>query len=273
MHLIKYANKFLLTRVLNKQPKMTSLKNKVAVITGGSTGIGLATAKLFSNQGAKVIITGRNHEALESAKASTPDIMIFQGDVGKLADLDKLFKEVHNHYDKIDILFANAGAANRVSVDDVNEKDFDWMTNVNYKGAYFTVNKAAPYLNKGASVILNASIAGVIGLTNHSIYSSNKAAVIQLAKNFAADLVGRRIRVNAISPGYIKTPIWDQWLNENPDLYQSLSSEVPLEGRFGSAEEIANVALFLASDASSYITAQNLIVDGGLSDIFKEHPR
>ncbi len=251
---------------------MGYLKSKVAVITGGSKGIGLATAQLFAKEGAKVVITGRDPQFLEKAKTLIHgDVMTVQGDVKNLTDTKQLFAKVFNEYGKIDVLFVNAGIAERVIVNDATEEIFDRISDINYKGAFFTVQNAVPYLNEHASVILNASIAALVGLDYHSIYSSTKAAVIQLVKNFAADLVTRNIRVNAISPGYIKTPIWDQWLENNPDKYNALCNDVPLGHRFGSAEEIANVVLFLASAASSYITAQNIVVDGGLTTLIMEY--
>lgn len=247
------------------------LKNKVAVITGGSKGIGLATAKLFSEQGAKVVITARDLKELSKAqKLLSGQSLCIQGDIANLKDLDHLFSETYLKFGKIDVLFANAGVAERVWIGDVTEEVFDRITSIDYKGTYFTVQKAVPYLNDKASIILNSSIAALLAMDHHSIYSSAKAAVIQMAKTFAADLLSRKIRVNCISPGYIKTPIWNQWLKENPEKYRSLCMDVPFEQRFGTPEEIANVALFLASDASSYMTAQNLVVDGGLTDLMLE---
>ena len=181
---------------------MGKLTNKVAVITGGSKGIGLETAKLFAQEGAKVVITGRDRDSLEKAKVSIPfEVLAVQGDVANLSDIDRLYSETADKYGKIDILFVNAGIAERVFVGEVSEEVFDRISNVNYKGAYFTVQKSLPYLNDKASIVLNASIAALVGIDHHTVYSSTKAAVIQLAKTFSADLVSRGIRVNAISPG------------------------------------------------------------------------
>lgn len=253
---------------------MQQFNNKVVVVTGGSKGIGLATARAFANQGAKVVITGRTRSELAIAKeVISADVLCIQGDIANLKDLDHLFSKVNQTWGNIDVLFANAGVAERAWIGDVTEEIFDRIVNINYKGTYFTVQKAVPYLNQGASVILNASIAALLAMDHHSIYSSTKAAVIQLAKTFAADLISRSIRVNCISPGYIKTPIWDQWLKDNPEKYRALCDDVPFEHRFGNAEEIANVVLFLASNASSYMTAQNLVVDGGLIDLLMEYTK
>jgi NAD(P)-dependent dehydrogenase (short-subunit alcohol dehydrogenase family) len=253
---------------------MGQLENKVALITGGSKGIGLATALLFAKEGAKVAIVARGAEDLKKAKALIPtEALCIQGDVSNLNDLDRIFHEVNQKYGKINVLFVNAGVAERIGIDKVSEEAFDRISNINYKGAFFTVQKSISHLDEGASIILNASIAALVGLDWHSIYSSNKAAVIQLSKTIAADLVSRNIRVNAISPGYIKTPIWDQWLEDNPAKYKELCNDVPLGHRFGKPEEIASVALFLASDAASYITAQNIVVDGGLTSIIREYTK
>ena len=248
------------------------LKGKIALITGGSKGIGLATAKLFVKQGAQVIVTGRNSKTLTVAKQELgKNTLYFQSDISNLSDLDQLFLKINEQFGKIDILFANAGVAERIWIGDVTEDAFDRIVNINYKGTYFTVQKSIPYLNKSASIILNASIAAIFALDYHTIYSSSKAAVIQLAKTLAADLAPQSIRVNSISPGYIKTPIWDQWLTDNPEKYKALCNTVPFEQRFGSAEELAEVLLFLASNASSYITAQNIVVDGGLTTLVPEY--
>lgn len=241
-----------------------SIKNRVAVITGGSKGIGLATAKLFAKEGAKTVITGRNLKDLEEAKRSlSGEVLSIQGDVSNLKDLDQLFHKVNEKYGKIDILFANAGIGYYVPLDSATEEDFDRIVDINYKGLFFTVQKSLPYLNDGASLVLNASIAAHRGLMNHSIYSSTKAAIIQLARAFATELVKRRIRVNSISPGRIETPIWDKLSKKDPDLYKHKADEIPLEGRFGTSEEIAKVVLFLASDSSSYITGEDILIDGG----------
>ncbi|MCD6047109.1 MAG: gdhIV 2 [Gammaproteobacteria bacterium] len=246
---------------------MKLLENKTAVITGGSKGIGFATAQLFIDQGAKVIIMSRSIKSLQIAKNSIiGDLICIQGDVTNLADLEMLFQESQKYCNGIDIIFANAGMAKTTTIEQLSEQDFDQMINVNYKGVFFTITKGLSYLNDGASIILNASVAGGIGFTNNSLYSSTKAAVIQLARSFAADLAYRKIRVNAISPGYIKTSIWDPLVNSS--VLQIFEEKIPLEHRFGSTDEVAQTVLFLASQASSYITGQNIIVDGGLSAIF-----
>ena len=253
---------------------MGELNGRVALVTGGSKGIGFETSKLLANRGAKVVIVGRDENALISAMNDIgPNIDYFGADVSKLEELDRLFEYIEKKYGKIDILFANAGCAERIWIGEVSEEDFDKMVQVNYKGTYFTVQKSIPHIKEGGSIILNASIAGIFALDCHTIYSSSKAALIQLAKTLAADLAPQKIRVNSISPGYIKTPIWDKWFNEDSKKFKALCETVPLEKRFGTTRELANVVFFLASSLSSYITAQNLVVDGGLTSIVQEFGR
>lgn len=249
---------------------MEQLEGKIALITGGSKGIGLATAQLLAANGAKIVITGRNQKSLEEAKRRiSADTLCVQGDVSNLSDLDRLFAEVKQKYSGIDILFANAGAiAGKMQINDITEKAFDQIVSVNYKGTFFTLQKAVPYLNEGASLIINASVSGTATFYYSSLYSSTKAAVIHLAKTFAADLASKKIRVNSISPGYVKTAPWQQ--GSHTSIFQELCSEVPLENRFGYTEEIAKAVLFLASSASSYITAQNIIIDGGLTAFYRQ---
>lgn len=249
---------------------MEQLKNKVAVITGGSKGIGLATAQMFANEGAKVVITGRDVSSLNKAKENiSGEILAIPCDTKNISEIEQSFRKINKHYGKIDVLFVNAGISQQAGLNEVTEEIFDRMDNINYKGAYFTVQKSVPYLNDGASIILNASVAALIGVENHSVYASTKAAVVQLARSFATELAARNIRVNAISPGYIKTPIWGDFIDDKSDSYKLLCDRVPLGRRFGSAEEIASVVLFLASDAASYITAQNIVIDGGLSAVIR----
>jgi NAD(P)-dependent dehydrogenase (short-subunit alcohol dehydrogenase family) len=251
---------------------MQQLEGKVALIIGGSKGMGFAVAQLFAENGASVIITGRCQKTLDIAKEQLPGcVHCMTGDITKLADIDNLFNEIGRKYNGLDILFSNAGLSQRILIDNVTEEDFDKMVSVNYKGTFFVVQRSLPYLKKGASIILNASIAGMIAFDHHSVYSSSKAAVIHLAKVFAADLASRKIRVNSISPGYIRTSAWDPWLNSG--MLQSFAEEVPLGGKLGSAEEVAQTVLFLATDASSYITGQNFVIDGGISTIFRRYQK
>lgn len=249
---------------------MKQLMGKVALITGGSKGIGLAAAQLLAEHGAKVIITGRDQKSLNIAKSSIlGEVMCIQNDIADISQIDGLYDTIQKSFGKIDILFANAAHAKNIALDMITEEEFDSMVNVNYKGAFFTVQKALPYLNNNASIILNASIAGVIAFDRHSIYSSTKAAIIHMAKLFAADLAAKKIRVNSVSPGYVKTSAWDPWVN-SPG-FKSIENIIPFGERFGSAEEVANVVLFLASSGASYITGQNIVIDGGVSTLFLQN--
>lgn len=249
---------------------MERLKDKVAVITGGNSGIGKGIAEHFYREGAKVVIFGRDSAKLASAKKDMGNnILAIQGDVTNTADLKNLFEQTKAAYGKIDVLVANSGVGLRLHVSDVTEENFDNMVNINYRGAYFTVKYALDYLNSPASIILIASVAGSMSVKHHSVYGSTKAAVVKLAKNFAIDLGDRGIRVNAISPGYIKTPIFDQRLEKDPAYLTRRAANVPLK-RIGLPQDIANAALFLASDDASYVTGSELIVDGGYSINFQE---
>lgn len=249
---------------------MTKLSGKIAVITGGNSGMGLATAQLFAREGAKVIITGRRQkeldEAVESIGADAEGVL---GDVSRLSDLDKLHDHVKAKYGRVDVIFANAGLGSLAPIDQVTEAQFDETFNVNVKGTYFTVQKLLPLVPDGGSIILNASIASSTGMEAFSVYSATKAAVRSLARTFTADLKSRKIRVNAISPGPIDTPIFGKTglTDEQIEGFKSgITSQVPL-GRIGLPEEIAKPALFLASDDSSYISGIELTVDGGMAQV------
>lgn len=249
---------------------MNDLQGKTAVITGGSSGIGLATAKLFQQAGAKVAISGRNEKSLdEAAKELGPGVITVRSDVSRLADLDALFKAVTKRFGQIDILFANAGIAKFAPVTDTSENLYDQIFDINVKGVFFTIQKAIPYLNDGASVVLNTSVANQSGLPNTSAYAASKAAVRSFARSIAAELASRAIRVNVVSPGPISTPLYEK-LGLPEEAVKALAadivSQVPLK-RFGTPEEVANAALFLASSASSYITGVELNVDGGLGQV------
>lgn len=246
------------------------LNGKTALITGGNSGIGLATAKKYAQEGANVIITGRNQSALDAAVSEIEGtVLAIQGDVSNLNDLDRLYDEIKNKYGKIDVLFANAGIAEVAPFEAVDEAFFDRHFDINVKGLFFTVQKALPLLNDGASIILNASIVSTKGFGNFSVYSATKAAVRSFARSWATDLAPRQIRVNAISPGAIETPIYGK-LGLPEDQVQQMGAamvaQVPME-RFGQASEIANVALFLASNDSSYINGIELPVDGGIAQV------
>lgn len=249
---------------------MQRLTGKVAVITGGNSGIGKGVAEHFYREGAKVVIFGRDAAKLAAAKQEMGnDILAIQGDVTNTADLKNLFEQTKNTFGKIDILVVNSGVGLRLHVSDVTEENFDNMVNINYRGAYFTVKYSLDYLNTPASIILIASVAASMTVKHHSVYASSKAAVIKLAKNFAIDLGERGIRVNSISPGYIKTPIFDQRLEKDPAYLSRRAANVPLK-RIGTPQDIANAALFLASDEASYVTGADLIVDGGYAVNFQE---
>jgi NAD(P)-dependent dehydrogenase (short-subunit alcohol dehydrogenase family) len=249
---------------------MRTLEGKVAVITGGSSGIGLATAKLFQQVGAKVAISGRNQKSLDAAiKELGSGALAVRSDVSKLSDLDTLFEAVTKKFGRIDVLFANAGIAKFAPVGDVSEEAYDETIDINVKGVFFTVQKAIPFLNDNASVILNTSFVNQAGVPTTSIYAASKAAVRSLARSISAELATRGIRVNAVSPGPIATPIYEK-LGLPKEAVEAFAanivSQVPLK-RFGKPEEVAQTALFLASSASSYVTGVELNVDGGLGQV------
>ena len=240
------------------------LDNKVAVITGATSGMALATAKLFVEEGAYVFITGRSQERLDKAvKEISKNITGVQGDAGNLADLDRLFETVKKEKGHIDVLFASAGVGELSKpLGSITEKGFDDTFKVNVRGTLFTVQKALPLIKDGGSIILNSSIAGVKGFPGTTVYSASKAAVRSFARTWTAELKGR-IRVNVISPGPIDTAIFDGVPQEMKDGFASI---VPM-GRMGKPHEIASVALFLASDDSIFVTGIELIVDGGAAQV------
>jgi NAD(P)-dependent dehydrogenase (short-subunit alcohol dehydrogenase family) len=243
---------------------MGKLDGKVAVVTGGTSGIGLASAKRLVGEGAHVFITGRRQAELDTAvKAIGPGATGVQGDVANLADLDRLYAVVKEQEGRVDVLFANAGGGELVPLGAITEEHFDKTFNSNVKGMLFTVQKALPLLSDGASIILNASITSSKGTPAFSVYSATKAAVRSFARSFTVDLKDRKIRVNAISPGPIDTPGLD---GLGHDLKQGLAAAVPM-GRLGSPDEIAKAVVFLASDDSSYVTGIELFVDGGMAQI------
>jgi NAD(P)-dependent dehydrogenase (short-subunit alcohol dehydrogenase family) len=231
--------------------------NKVVVITGGSSGIGKATAQAFNKEGAKIVIFSREKHKLDEELKHLKQGLGIQGDVRSIPDLDRLYQETESKLGKIDILVVNAGIAEREHLSEVTEQLFDTIVDINFKGAFFTVQRSLPYLKDGASVVLISSIAAHIAVGSHSIYSATKAAVSAMARNFSADLLDRKIRVNAISPGYIETPIWG-----NSDL-SAPAQEVPIK-RFGTPEEIASSILFLSSPDAGFIVGVDLVVDGGM---------
>jgi NAD(P)-dependent dehydrogenase (short-subunit alcohol dehydrogenase family) len=249
---------------------MSRLSGKVAVVTGGNSGIGFATAKRFAEEGAEVVITGRRKKELDEAAAAIGrNVLAVQGDVSRLADLDRLYAAVKERRGAIDVLFANAGIASSASLGAISEEHFDQLFDINVKGLLFTVQKALPLFKDGGSIILNSSVAGRKGVGGFSVYNATKAAVRSFARTWTSDLKQRKIRVNSISPGPIETPIFGK-MGLTQDQLQEFSSLIisalPL-GRTGRPEEIASVAVFLASDESSYITGVDLCVDGGLAQV------
>ena len=250
---------------------MKKLEGKVAVITGGNSGIGLATSQRFVSDGAYVFITGRRQSELDEAvKQIGTNVSGVQGDVSNLADLDRLYATVKKEKDRIDILFANAGVGELAPLGAITEAHFDKTFGINVKGILFTVQKALPLFQDGGSIILNASTAASKGLEGLSIYSATKAAVRSFARTWTVELKHRKIRVNAISPGQIDTPGIRTGLMQNEEqIKQFMASQVatiPL-GRMGNPDEVAKVVSFLASDDSSFITGIELFVDGGAAQI------
>jgi NAD(P)-dependent dehydrogenase (short-subunit alcohol dehydrogenase family) len=249
---------------------MGKLEGKIALITGGNSGIGLATAKQFVNEGAYVFITGRRQGELDAAvKQIGKSVTAVQGDVSKLGDLDRLFAQIKREKGRLDIVFANAGVATYAPFGTITEEHYDSIFNINVKGLLFTVQKALPLLPDGASVILNASIVASKGFSSNSVYSATKAAVRSFARTWTTDLKERRIRVNAVSPGPIETPGLNNLVastGAGEERLKMLSNTVPL-GRLGTPDEIAKAVVFLASDDSSYVTGTELFVDGGFAQV------
>jgi len=246
------------------------LTGKVALVTGGNSGIGLATAQQFAAAGAHVFITGRRQDELDAAVNQLGEnVTAVQGDVSNLADLDRLYATVTQTQGRIDILFANAGGGEFAPLGSITEEHFDKVFNTNVKGLLFTVQKALPLFQDGGSIILNASITASKGTEALSVYSATKAAVRSFARCWTVDLKQRRIRVNAISPGPIETPGFNNLGLTEEQISQfktNIVSTVPM-GRMGQPDEIAKAVLFLASDDSSYVTGIELFVDGGMAQI------
>ena len=246
---------------------MNKLEGKIALITGGNSGIGFATAKQFVKEGAYVFITGRREPELAAAvKEIGRNVTGVQGDVANLGDLDRLFAQIKREKGKLDIVFANAGGALPLApLGTITEENYDALFNSNVKGLLFTVQKALPLMPDGASIILNASIVASKGLPDWSVYSATKAAVRSFARTWTMDLKARRIRVNAVSPGFTDTPPWHATQAAEQHM-KVISNSVPL-GRFGTPDEIAKAVVFLASDDNSYITGTELFVDGGFAQV------
>lgn len=254
---------------------MGKLNGKVAVITGGSSGIGLATAKRFVDEGAYVFITGRRSSELEKARTFLgKNVTVVQGDVSNLADLDRLWEVVKKEKGGVDIIVANAGYVKTVTLAMATPEHFDKTFNLNARGTFFTIQKSLPLLRKNGSIVLIASCVANMGEPMYTTYGATKAAIRSFARSFAAELKERHVRVNALSPGATDTPILESQFNENghnpqievEGLKKMFADKAPL-GRIGRPEEIAAAALFLASDESSYITGIDLVVDGGVTQI------
>lgn len=246
------------------------LKNKVAVITGGNSGIGLAIAKEFKTQGASIAICGRSRKTLDEAQEQLgTEVLVVQADISKMADIETFYKSIEEKFGKIDILVVNAGGGKLQPLDQVDEATFDSMVDINFKGAFFTIQKGLPCLNDGASIVLIASIAQSMGVPAFSVYSATKAALRSLARTLSADLLARGIRVNVVSPGPIETPIFgrlglpDDQIDGAKEQFKQM---VPLK-RFGTTNEVAKAALFLASSDSSFIVGEEIQVDGGMANL------
>jgi NAD(P)-dependent dehydrogenase (short-subunit alcohol dehydrogenase family) len=249
---------------------MARMQNKVAVITGGSSGIGLATAKRYVEEGAYVFVFGRRQEELDKAVQEIGrNVTAVRGDVTNLADLDRLYAQVAAEKGKIDVLMAGAGFVEHQRLGEITEAHYDKTFNLNARGLLFTVQKALPLMRNGGSIILIGSIAGFMGFPAHTTYSGTKAAVRSFARTWTIELKDRGIRVNTISPGPIDTPIIDSQAptKEGADkIRQNFINVIPL-GRMGRAEEVANAALFLGSDESSFVAGIDLVVDGGMGAV------
>jgi NAD(P)-dependent dehydrogenase (short-subunit alcohol dehydrogenase family) len=245
---------------------MSKFNNKVAVVTGGNSGIGYATAKELAAQGANVIITGRDKAAVDKAAAELK-VTGYVSDQGNLKDIDQLITTVSQSAGKVDILFINAGVASFAPVEQAGEAHFDSIMNVNFKGAYFTLSKFIPHLNDGSSVIFLSSINATSGMPNTSVYAASKAAVHSLVKVASSELAAKKIRVNAVSPGPVDTPIFGKTGLDEASLQgfaTAIENRVPLK-RFGTADEVAKLVSFLASEDASFITGAEYVIDGGVN--------
>jgi NAD(P)-dependent dehydrogenase (short-subunit alcohol dehydrogenase family) len=244
------------------------LQNKVALVTGGTSGIGLETAKLFKAEGATVIVTGTNPARLEAAASALgPDALVLAVDLRKPADIDRAVEAIRAKYGRIDVVFANAGAGKATPLEAITPEDIEEQFSLNFSGLFFTIQKAAAHMPKGGSIVVTTSFLNAVGTPGLSILSATKAATRSLVRSIGAELAPRGIRVNAVSPGPIATPFHSKLGLSEAQLSETaaaIQSQVPLQ-RFGEAAEIAKSALFLASDDSSFTTGVELVVDGGLT--------
>jgi NAD(P)-dependent dehydrogenase (short-subunit alcohol dehydrogenase family) len=238
-------------------------ENKIVVITGGTDGIGLTTAKLFAAEGAHVYVTGRRQERLDERLGEIGNGAVgVQGDVSDLADLDRLYAEVKRDHGRVDVVFANAGVSESAPIGAIEEDHFDRVFGINVKGLVFTVQKALPLMSAGGAIVLTGSGAGAKGFANLSVYSATKAAIRSFARTWTTDLKSRRIRVNVVSPGMVLTPAMQTYLQNNAGAEEWMQQTIPF-GRLAQTEEVAKAVLFLASDESSFVGGEELFVDGG----------
>jgi NAD(P)-dependent dehydrogenase (short-subunit alcohol dehydrogenase family) len=247
---------------------MKKLEGKTALITGGTSGIGFAAAKLFRDEGARVAVTGRDPERLAQAQEELgADALVIRSEAGSLAEVESLIAQVKNKFDQLDVLFLNAAVANPAPIEHVTEAQFDEVMAVNFKGEFFTIQKALPILSGNSSIIVTTSITNQTGSPNFSVYAASKAALRSLVQSLGLGLIGRGIRVNAICPGPIDTGGFNR-MDLPKDVMQAIKADItgrsPIK-RFGTSEEIAKVALFLASDDSAYVVGEEIVVDGGIS--------
>jgi NAD(P)-dependent dehydrogenase (short-subunit alcohol dehydrogenase family) len=247
---------------------MKKLQDKVAVITGGTTGIGQAAARLFHEQGARVYITGRNEKTLAEAQKNLPaDIVAIHSDASRLEDIDALAAEIKDKAGRIDVLYVNAGVAKFLPFESITPDIFDEMFNTNFRGAYYTIQKLLPLMGEGTSIVLTTSIAADLGMATSSAYGATKAALSSLARTLSNELAPRGIRVNEVSPGPIETPIYGKlgMPQDQVEGFKGMMSDLVPVKRFGSAEEVAKAALFLASSDSSYLLGSKIRIDGGFA--------
>lgn len=247
---------------------MGKLDGKVALITGASSGIGLATAKLFRDEGALLAITGRDSERMAQAQRELgEETLVIRSDAGSLTEIDSLIAQVKHRFDKLDVLFLNAAVSNPAPVSVMSEAQFDELMNVNVKGVFFAIQKSLPLMGKGSSIIVTNSITNQLGSPNFSVYGATKAALRSLVKSLGLELIEQGIRINAISPGPIATPIFDRF-GLPPEMVKAIKGEIEKKSpikRFGTPDEVAKVVLFLASSDSSYVVGEEIVVDGGMS--------
>ena len=249
---------------------MNKLNNKTALITGGTTGIGFETAKLFISEGAKVAVTGQNDERVKNAgEMLGKETVAVTADVSSIREIESMVSTVNHELGRVDILFINAGVLRMGSISEVTEEHFDFQVNVNLRGAFFTIQKVLPFMNDGGSIVINSSNANQIGIPGLSVYSATKAALRSLTRTLAAELLERKIRVNTVSPGPIETPIFGKTgipKDLADDIAEDIISHNPMK-RFGEPTEIAKAVLFLACSDSSYMTGEEIVVDGGAAAI------